>query len=61
MRVKWEKAYEKFLEDEEIRKLNKIEAMKKRKRKIYVRNNHIDDFVEEFEEVAKYCLDNLCR
>jgi hypothetical protein len=28
--------------------------MKKRREKVKIRNNHIDDFEEEFEEVASH-------
>jgi len=47
--VKWLKAYEKHIDKIEAKKQKRLEAMKKRKLKVKIRNNHLNDFEEEFE------------
>ena len=51
MRIKWNKWFDKQLEKKEEDKYLREQAMKKRKLKVKIRNNHIEDFDEEFEEV----------
>jgi len=52
MRINWQKEQEELVKKLEEERLRKMNSKMKKKEKIKIRNDHLDEIEEEFEDVA---------